>query len=186
LTATGQQAPGFWAQKLSYFWPLEPADGGALEPGAAVPPAAVAVPSLDAPPVPPPVPVVPEAVLEALVPEDVPVEAVAPPAPPVEPVPLGAGAVPVGVAVGVAVELPLVSPELVPLAAPAPAPAGWPGSFGIDTEAGGPGTSGASGWLPPQPATPRVASSSASRPRRAVAALNAAGRTSGGRMWGSR
>lgn len=111
-----QQAPGFWAQKLSYFRPLEPADGGEVESGAAVPPAAFAVPSLDAPPVPPPVPVVVVGVvvvpvLGVLDPLPVPVEAVVPgvllvPVP-VEPVaPLEELAV--GVGVGVAVDVPLV------------------------------------------------------------------------------
>jgi hypothetical protein len=176
-----QQAPGFCAQKLSYFEPVEPAGG------AAVPPAAEAVPSLDAPPVPPPLPVVPlDDVLVPLVAEDVPVEAVAPVVPvvPVDPVPVGVG-VAVAVAVGVAVELEPVELVPEPLDVSDEAAAGA-APFGIVTVAGGPGTSGASGSPPPQPARRTVPSRRPSRPRRVPTALSAEGRTSGGRMWGSR
>jgi len=164
--------------------PLEPAGG------AAVPPAAVAVPSLEAPPVPPPVPVVPlvEVPPVPVLVELVPVDAVAPVVPvvpvvPVEPVPLGV-AVATADGVGVAVAVPVVS-ELVPDVPDALAAAGA-APFGIVTVAGGPGTSGAIGSPPPQPASTTVPSSRQSRLRRMPTALSAEGRTSGGRMWGSR
>ena len=186
-----QQAPGFCAQKLSYFWPLEPAEGGELESGAAVPPEASAVPPLDAPPVPPPEPAVPLGVVDEplLVPVDAVVSEVVVPAVPVDPVepvaPLDGVAVAPGVAVGDAVELPLVSPLLELPLVPEAVAAGC--AFGIDTGAGAPGTSGASGSPPPQP--PRTAAVRSSRPRtarRAEPALSAGARTSGGRMSGSR
>lgn len=158
-----------------------------------MPPAALAVPPvdvppLDAPPVPPPVPVV-EPVDVEVVPvavELVPVEAVVPAVElvPVEPVPV-AVAVGVAVAPGV-VEVPEVVPELLEpdpegLAAAGAAP------LGIVTVAGGPGTSYAVGSPPPQPASARVPSRRARRPTRGRSALSATGgRTSGGRMWGSR
>jgi hypothetical protein len=181
LTAPAQQAPGFWAQKLSYLAPVEPAGG------AAVPPAAEAVPSLEAPPVPPPLAVVGlDDVLVALVVEEVPVEAVAPVVPvvPVEPVPVGV-AVAVAVAVGVAVVPVPVELVLEPPDEPEDAAAGA-APLGIVTVTGGPGTSGASGCPPPQPARTTVPSRRPSRPRRVPTALSAEGRTSGGRMWGSR
>jgi hypothetical protein len=189
-----QQAPGFCAQKLSYFWPLEPADGGELESGAAVPPDASAVPPLDAPPVPPPEPAVLLGVLDE--PVLVPVAAVvlgevvpAVPVVPVEPVepvvPLDGVAVAPGVAVGDAVDPLLVSELLVSPLAPEAEGAGCP--FGIAIVAGGPGTSGATGSPPPQPA--RTAAVKSVRPRtaeRAQPALSGVARTSGGRMSGSR
>jgi hypothetical protein len=192
LTPPGaQQAPTFWAQKLWYFCPLEPAEGGDEELGAAVPPAAVAVPSLEAPPVPPPVPVVADGLVDVVpVVDPVPVEAVVPAVPvvPVDPVPEG---VAVAVAdepadaVGVGVAVPLES-ALEPLAASAVAEG--PAPLGTAIETGGPGTSGAAGLLPPQPAsaTARRQSSRAGRAERIIAALSAAGRTSGGRTWDSR
>ncbi|MEA2281519.1 MAG: hypothetical protein QOK21_2126 [Solirubrobacteraceae bacterium] len=140
MTARAQQAPGFCAQKLSYLEPVEPAGG------AAVPPAADAVPSLEAPPVPPPLAVVGlDDVLVVLGVDEVPVEAVAPVVPvvPVEPVPLGV-AVAVAVAVGVAVVPVPVELVLDPPVEPDDAAAGA-GPFGIVTVAGAPGTSGASG-----------------------------------------
>jgi hypothetical protein len=147
----------------------------------------VAVPSLEAPPVPPPVPVVPlvEVPVVPVLVELVPVDAVAPVVPvvPVEPVPLGV-AVATADGVGVAVAVP-VAPELVSELPDAPAALGA-APFGIVTVAGGPGTSGAIGSPPPQPASTTVPSSRASRLRRVPTALSAEGRTSGGRMWGSR
>jgi hypothetical protein len=148
----------------------------------------VAVPSLEAPPVPPPVPVVP---LVAVPPvpvlvELVPVDAVAPvvPVAPVEPVPVG-GAVAAAEGVGVAVAVP-VALELVPEVPVAVAAAAGAAPFGIVTVAGGPGTSGAIGSPPPQPASTTVPSSKPSRLRRTPTALSAEGRTYGGRMWDSR
>jgi hypothetical protein len=176
-----QQAPGFWAQKLSYFEPDEPAGG------AAVPPAAEAVPSLDAPPVPPPLPVVGLDEVEVPVAvEEVPVEAVAPVVPvvPVDPVPVGV-AVGAGVALGVAVVLAPVELVSAPLDVSGDAAAGA-APLGMVTVAGGPGTSGARGSPPPQPASRTVPSRRPRSAKRVPTALSAEGRTSGGRMWGSR
>jgi hypothetical protein len=126
-----------------------------------------------------PVPVdVVEVPVEAV---EVPVEAVAPVVPvlPVEPVPDG---VAVGVGVAVAVPVALVLP-LDEASAEAPLGAG---PLGIVTVAGGPGTSGAMGSPPPQPATRSATSRRPSEPTRSPYPLSAEGRTSGGRMWGSR
>jgi hypothetical protein len=147
----------------------------------------VAVPSLEAPPVPPPVPVVPldEVPLVPVLVELVPVDAVAPVVPvvPVEPVALGVAVAPTD-GVGVAVAVPVA--ELVPEVPEAVAAAEGAVPFGIVTVTGGPGTSGAIGSPPPQPASTTVPSSRPSRLRRTPTALSAEGRTSGGRMWDSR
>jgi hypothetical protein len=131
---TNQQAPGFWAQKSSNCWASEPAAGvGVLV-------AVVSELVLVSGDVVPPLAVSPDVV----------------PVLPVVPVPEESGVLLPDVVLSLDVLLELELLLLLLLAAAAAAGA-WLDT-GIVTSAGGPGTCGAAGSLPPQPAATSVRS----------------------------
>jgi hypothetical protein len=134
---TNQQAPGFWAQKSSNCWASEPAAG------VGVPVAVVSVLVLVSGDVVPPLAVSPDVV----------------PVLPVVLVPEGSGVLlpdVVLLSVDELLELGLVLSLLVLLLLAAAAAAGAWLETGIVTSAGGPGTCGAAGSLPPHPAATSV------------------------------